>query len=241
MSDHGEPEATPAPKKVQLDDVSVDALAALSFLDADTATTPAPAKQPTASTSVTDVVRPPPPRPQPSPQLAESLSVAGGSDDAGQYKSTFAPSRQAVQRKARLQAQQAAHQAAVHRPGRANGRRESTARVSGWNETSDEDEEEEEEEEEEEGEEADSDDEPSTTGSKQPSQASGHAPTPASAPIDGAPIRPLRPRSRTQSPTEVATATDANPYAQLRHPRGLPPVPRPQTQGNFSFHFAILN
>jgi CCR4-NOT transcriptional complex subunit CAF120 len=240
MSDHGEPETAPALKKAQLDDVNADALAALSFLDVDTATAPAPPKQPTASTSAGDAVRPPPPRPQLSPQPTESLSTVGSSDNVGQYKSTFAPSNQAVQRKARLQAQQAAHQAAVHRPGRANGKRGPNSRVSGWNETSDEDDEEEEEEEEEDGD-SDSEDEPSTTGSKRPSQVSVHAPSPAHAPIGGTPIRPLRPQSRTQSPVEVATATEANPYAQLRHPRGLPPVPRPQTQGDFSCYSVILS
>ena len=239
MSDHDELQAAPPPRKGQLEDVNADALAALSFLDVDTVAIPAPSKQPTASTSAGDAVRPPPPRPQPSPQPTENLSPAGSSDNVAQYKSTFAPSKQAVQRKARLQAQQAAHQAAVNRPGRANGKRGSNSRVSGWNETSDEDEEEEEEEEEEED--ADSDDEPSATGSKRPSQTSVHAPSPVPAPIGGTQTRPLRPHSRTQSPAEVPTATDANPYAQLRHPRGLPPVPRPQTQGDFSFHSVSLS
>ena len=233
MSDHG---ASPAAKKAQVDDVNADALAALSFLDADSAAAPAPPKPPTPSTSAEDAVRPRPPRP---PQPTENPPATESPDNVGQYKSTFAPSKQAVQRKARLQAQQAAHQAAVHRPGRANGKRGSGPRVSGWNETSDEDEEEEEEEEEEED--ADSDNEPSTTGSKRPSQTSVHAPSPALAPIGGQPIRPLRPQSRTQSPAEVATATDANPFAQLRHPRGLPPVPRPQTQGNFGFRCVVLS
>lgn len=243
MSDHGEPEAAPASKKAQLDDVNADALAALSFLDADVDMvvnpTPAPPKQPTAGTSAGDAVRPRPPRAQLSPQPTTNLSATGSSDNVGQYKSTFAPSKQAVQRKAKLQAQQAAHQAAVQRPGRANGKRGSNSRVSGWNETSDEDEDEEEEEEEEDAD-SDSNDEPSTT-SKRPSQASVHAPSPAHAPLGGTPIRPLRPHSRAQSPAEVATATDANPYAQLRHPRGLPPVPRPQTQGDLNFHYVILS
>lgn len=233
MSDRDERETAPAPKNAHLDDVNVDALAALSFLDDDAGAAPAPPKQPTTSTSAGDAARPPPPLPQSSPQPTENPSSAGSSENVGQYKSTFAPSKQAVQRKAKLQAQQAAHQAAVHRPGRANGKRGSTARPSGWNETSDEEEEEEEEDA--------SDDEPSTTGSKLPSQPSVHAPTPAPATVGVTPIRPLRPQSRTQSPAEVATATDANPYAQLRHPRGLPPVPRPQTQGDFVFRFVILS
>lgn len=227
MSDRAEVEVAPASEKAQLGDVDVDALAALSFLD----TTPVALAPPERErfTASKFPIQLPPSRTQPFPQVEDS-TISEVSDNVGQYKSTFAPSKQAVQRKARLQAQQAAHQAAVHRPGRANGKRGSAARVSGWNETSDEDEEDEEEEEEEE---ADSDEEPSTTGSKRPSQASIQAPSSASAPVGVTPIRPLRPQSRAQSPPEVATATDANPFAQLRHPRGLPPVPRPQTQGGY--------
>ncbi|KAH7884450.1 hypothetical protein F5I97DRAFT_1456898 [Phlebopus sp. FC_14] len=218
MSDDAGPETAPTPKKQnRADDVNADALAALSFLDKDPeASTQQPGR--TEMPPRSPAQSPSPPQ-KSSPQPEENVPGAGSSD-VGQYRSTFAPSKQAAQRKARLQAQQAAHQVATHRPGRANGKRTSSGpRAAGWNESS---EEEEEEDEEEEDEDADSDDEPSTADSKRPSQTSSAVPATA-------PVRPLRPQSRTTSPAE--TATDANPYAQLRHPRNLPPVPRPQTQG----------
>ncbi|KAF9223773.1 hypothetical protein BS17DRAFT_117890 [Gyrodon lividus] len=239
MSDDGEPKAAPVPKKqAQVDDADADALAALSFLDTNPAASVA-AVHHMADVPAKDSVESPPPR-QEASQATEITFDAGSLDNAAQYRSTFAPSKQAVERKARLQAQQAAHQAAVHRPGRANGKRVSSARVGGWNETSDE-EEDEDDEDEDDDEDADSDDEPSTS-SKRPSQVSGHAPSPAPAPAPAAPVRPLRPHSRTASPAEPATvaATDANPYAQLRHPRNLPPVPRPQTQGVSDEYFGTM-
>ncbi|KAI5983349.1 hypothetical protein EDD15DRAFT_2390858 [Pisolithus albus] len=164
-----------------------------------------------------------------SPQPSDGNPALESSENVTQYRSSFALSKQAAERKARMQAQQAAHQAAVSRPGRANGKRSvSGPRSAGWNESSDDDEEDEEEEEEDDDD-ADSDDEPSTADNKRSSQA--NVPAPVSAPIPMTPVRPLRAHSRDASPAETTTATDANPYAQLRHPRNLPPVPRPQTQG----------
>ena len=219
------------------DDVNADALAALSFLDHNPTVAP-PQRVP--DVPATKPVPSPPPRQQPSPQSSENAPAS--SENTTQYRSSFALSKQAAERKARLQAQQAATQAAAHRPGRANGKRSVSGPRSGvWNDSS----EEEEEEEEEEDDDVDSDDGPSTLDSKRPSQPAvptpssssmaaptpGPAQEPVPAPVPTAPIRPLRPHSRTASPAEMATATDANPYAQLRHPRNLPPVPRPQTQG----------
>ncbi|KAI6128981.1 hypothetical protein EDD16DRAFT_29450 [Pisolithus croceorrhizus] len=201
------------------DDVNADALAALSFLDS------IPSSAPLQTTA--EPAPSPPPRQLESPQLSDGNPALESSENVTQYRSSFALSKQAAERKARMQAQQAAHQAAVNRPGRANGKRPvSGPRSAGWNESSDE---EEEEEEEEDDDDADSDGEPSTADNKRPSQV--HVPAPVSAPIPTTPIRPLRPHSRDASPAETTTATDANPYAQLRHPRNLPPVPRPQTQG----------
>lgn len=63
-----------------------------------------------------------------------------------------------MERKARSQAQQAAHDVAVHKPGRPNGKdKVKTSAASGWNESSDE------EEEDEEDEEGTSDEEPRAT------------------------------------------------------------------------------
>lgn len=185
------------------DDVNADALAALSFLATEAPAQPAPAPQP-----------PPPPPREVSPGLTmEGSAASGSSEGVTQYRSSFAPSKQAEQRKARAEAQ---HQAVLHKPGRANGKRMSVGnRLSGWNESSDE----EEEEEEEDDEDADSDDEPpSATESKKPTPA-----TPSAAPI--APTRPLRPSSAGRAVTPAEHAPDANAYTQSR--RNLPPVPAP--------------
>lgn len=193
------------------DDVNVDALAALSFLDGASDVAPPP-----ATTS-----QPPPIEQDVSSELTVEDSVASeSSEGVTQYRSSFAPSKQAAQRKARAQAQ---HQAVLHKPGRANGKRVTPGnRLAGWNESSDEDEEEEEEEDED----ADSDEErPSTLENKKPGPI-----TPVPVPA----VRPLRPSSAGRSVTPGEQATDANPYAQLRHPRNLPPVPRPLTQGGVS-------
>jgi len=71
---------------------------------------------------------------------------AGPAGDSLPYKSSFAPSNKAAERKAKAQAQMEAQLAAAHKPGRANGKRKS--RIAGaWESSEDEDEEEEEEEE----------------------------------------------------------------------------------------------
>lgn len=192
-------------KKDSGDDANADALAALSFLATEAPAQPAPAPQP-----------PPPPPRDLSPELTmEGSAASGSSEGVTQYRSSFAPSKQAEQRKARAEAQ---HQAVLHKPGRANGKRMSAGnRLSGWNESSDE--EEEEEEEEEDDEDADSDDEPpSATESKKPTPA-----TPSAAPI--APTRPLRPSSAGRAVTSAEHAPDANAHLQSR--RNLPPVPAP--------------
>ncbi|KAG2154048.1 hypothetical protein DEU56DRAFT_952095 [Suillus clintonianus] len=194
------------------DDVNVDALAALSFLDSasDVAPSPAPAHQP-----------PPPEQDVSSEPTVEGSAASESSEGVTQYRSSFAPSKQAAQRKARAQAQ---HQAVLHKPGRANGKRATPGnRLSGWNESSDE---EEEEEEEEDDEDADSDEEPPSTLESKKTGPVAPVPVPA--------VRPLRPGSAGRAVTPGEQATDANPYAQLRHPRNLPPVPRPMTQGGVS-------
>ncbi|KAF9007597.1 hypothetical protein BDQ17DRAFT_1324157 [Cyathus striatus] len=134
----------------------------------------------------------------------------GSSETPQQYKSSFAPSKQAAERKAKAQAQQAAHQAAVHKPGRANGNRKS--RVGGaWNESS------EEEEEEEEDEEGESDGEPPLTRGQN---------TPSSGP--GSSNASMR-LSQTQG-------GEAQPHSHLRPPRNLPQIPggRPMPEDQVS-------
>ncbi|KAJ7285099.1 hypothetical protein C8J57DRAFT_709501 [Mycena rebaudengoi] len=69
------------------------------------------------------------------PLRPHHAGVVSGGERAGtppaEFKSSFAPSKQAAERRAKAEAQQAAQTAAAHRPGRANGRKK-TARGSGW-------------------------------------------------------------------------------------------------------------
>jgi CCR4-NOT transcriptional complex subunit CAF120 len=131
------------------DDPDLDALAALSYLDSaePIAEAPAQAEPPQAEQRVEEApqVVPPP------PESSES-----------HYKSSFAPSKQAEERKARSQAQQAAHNAAVSKPGRSNGKRKMKNGDGGaWNDSSEEDEEDEEDDD------VDSDPEPPTATTSQ--------------------------------------------------------------------------
>ncbi|KAG6888430.1 hypothetical protein C0992_008510 [Termitomyces sp. T32_za158] len=119
-------------------EADLDALAALSYLAVDDRL-PSPKK---ANVEPLHVQKSPPPSQSPEP--------------ATQYKSSFAPSKQATERKAKAQAQQVAHQIATHKPGRVNGRKSQAAGT--WNESSEE--EDDEDEEEEDDDDADSDTEP---------------------------------------------------------------------------------
>lgn len=108
-------------------DDNADALAALTFLE--NQEEPAPPQ-----------VLPPAPaqkdEPEPLQQPSESIH----------YPSTFAPSRQAAERKAKAQALQEASYAATHLPGKPNGNVKEKRKDRGaWAESSDEDEDEEEE------------------------------------------------------------------------------------------------
>ena len=131
-----------------------------------------------------------------------------------------------------MQAQQAAQQAAVSRPGRANGKRISSR--GAWAESSDE--EEEDEEEEEEDEDADSDEEPAPrmpSGQQSASGSIAQSNSGSTANLSG----------RGPSPA----APDANgAYPTRRPPRELPQVPNPNQlypsmQGTFYFASRYVN
>ena len=124
-----------------------EALAALAYLDVSEGRVPSVS----ASGSVTSSSSPPPAKVEPVANrgFQESASTS-------EVKSSFAPSRQAEERKKKAQAQQAAIQASVNKPGRANGKKK-LKQAGSWVDSSDE----EEEEEEEEDEDVDSDGEPS--------------------------------------------------------------------------------
>ncbi|EPQ52802.1 hypothetical protein GLOTRDRAFT_140423 [Gloeophyllum trabeum ATCC 11539] len=192
-----------------LEDPDADALAALTFLEREE-------QQPQSSPQQQKQQSPVPPPP---PQVVEpsdrTASPHASSDGASQFRSSFAPSKQAMERKAKSQAQQAAHEAAVHRPGRVNGRQKGKARDRGaWNDSSDE-EEEEEEEEDEDDEDAGSDAGPPASVSSRAHQGAGAAPP--SSQGHHAPPMPYR--------TPNGPLAESSAYAQPRPSRNLPQTP----------------
>jgi CCR4-NOT transcriptional complex subunit CAF120 len=186
-------------------DDNADALAALSFLDQEqypVVTTPAKVA----------VLSPPPPPPPALPVVQAPSPPPASSEGAAQYKSSFAPSKQAAVRKARLQAQEAASHAAAHKPGRANGKQKSTVKDRvGWNQSSEEEEEEDD----------DDDDDDDDADSDEPRSRVLPSVSPIPAP---APVRPLHLRARDISPNGVPV-TELNAYTQSRQSRNLPPIP----------------
>jgi CCR4-NOT transcriptional complex subunit CAF120 len=82
------------------------------------------------------------------PEKSASGTGAGGVSDTNETlpytNSSFAPSNKAAERKAKAKAQKDAHLAAVHKPGRANGKKKKTSMVGGWDSSEEEDEDEEE-------------------------------------------------------------------------------------------------
>ncbi|KAG6821295.1 hypothetical protein H0H93_000155 [Arthromyces matolae] len=170
-------------------EADLDALAVLSYLAVEDK--PASPKQ-ASPTSVEPLHIQKTPSPTPA-----------GNDSATQFKSSFAPSKQATERKAKAQAQQVAHQLAVQRPGRANGKRQSQA-AGAWNESSEEEDDDDngdDDDDDDDDDDADSDADPSIP-NKESSVASSTS-------------LPQR-----QNPTESQQI-----YAHLRPPRSLPQVP----------------
>ncbi|TFY80845.1 hypothetical protein EWM64_g3163 [Hericium alpestre] len=196
------------------DDHDADALAALNFLEQDEQPEPAPSAQ-----------APPPAINEPEGASDDRSHSPAPSDAASQYRSSFAPSRTAMQRKAAAEAQQAAHEAAVHRPGRANGgvKAKAKAKRSGaWGDSSDE--EEEEEEEEEEDDDVDSDGgrppprmDPSLQSQARQPNAQGRGPSPGLADPNYPQTQARGARTLPQVPGQRSQAFEEEPHA---------PVPR---------------
>ena len=208
-------------------DETSDALAALTFLERDEANTAPKA---------------PPPRPRgaggpisdtedaydsPSVHVTPSDSrddvSQDGSSYEGKYRSSFAPSKQATERLAKSQAQQAAHQAAVHRPGKSggtNGKGKKKVRQDGWAESSDE----EEEEEDDDDEDVDSDGDPV-------------APRRSQGPGVG-PGQNLGKLSNQGSP--YGSTTDLSQLEQGRPQRHLPRPPSPGRSYGVYFRYGML-
>jgi CCR4-NOT transcriptional complex subunit CAF120 len=194
-------------------DDNADALAALSFLDQEQQSLPSQKADE---------------RPKKTLYVESPSTRPVASAESQQYRSSFAPSKQVAERKARSQAQHEAQTAAAHKPGRANGKKKAKVGSAGaWNDSTDE-EEEEEEEEEDTDDDADSDVEPSARGSKAGHDSSlGH---PSSSQPQQAP---------RDSP--AGSATEHNVYPQLRPVRTLPQVPTSRPSGKIDLVNADIN
>lgn len=199
-----------------LEDQAADALAALNFLEQGNS----PPRIPTVAEKAPQKQAVPPPI----PEVIEPDDRAP-SPPSNQYRSSFAPSKQAAERKAKLQAQQAAHHEAVHKPGKPNGKVTKPKDRGAWGASSDE---EEEEEAEEEDEDVDSDD-----NRQMPSSSKlGHGPPPAlvagpRAPIPQASLHPSQ--FREPSPSTM----DLQQQYHQRMSRVLPQIPDRRSPGQF--------
>ena len=128
------------------DDSNAEALAALTYLDIVDSEVSAPATPPSPPQYHSPIITAPSTEPlkfqlsdHPSGPIPPSMS----NSDSVPFKSSFAPSSKVVERKLKAQAQQAAHEAAKHKPGRANGKRKGKA-TGAWESSEDDDDEEEE-------------------------------------------------------------------------------------------------
>ncbi len=194
----------PATNVPQLSDSNLDVLAALSYLDVNGDQPPSqpvgkpvePLKQSAPSSPLESST------PTPAPPSNEAMQ-------ATQFRSSFAPSKQAVERKAKVEAQQKAHHAAVHKPGRTNGRRKSQP-GGAWGESS----EEEDEEEDDEDDEADSDDD-GPASSKPYKAHSGNASSTTS----------IKPPQNQNPPLHQGDAATDSGHSGFRGLRTLPQLP----------------
>ena len=198
------------------EDPDADALVALTFLerhDDDAAVAPGSTpSQPSAAAS-------PIPHPQEEPPTISAPNIRPPTpegENAAAYKSSFAPSKNAMQRKARTEAQQAAHEAATHRPGRGTKPKHKPKAVGTWGDSS----EDEDDEEDDDDEDVDSDGQP--VPSRDDRSMSNYSAS-------------VNQRSRVPSPrgpSPLASGIEVPPPQPMpRPPRNLPPVPIPRAQG----------
>ena len=195
----------------QFEDSNADALAALTFLEHHDDVPPVAPVPSAVATSPSQPHQKPPTIVEP-----ERRSPSPKSDSASLYKSSFAPSKNAMDRKARSEAQQAAHEAATHRPGRGAGKTKSKA-AGGWGGSSDE-----EEEEEDEDEDVDSDEQPVAT--RDDRSLSNYATS-----ANNNRSQYSSPRGPSPLASGDASSYQGQPHA--RPARNLPPVPPPRMQG----------
>ena len=145
-------------------------------------------------------------------QLSDGPPIppAMSSFDSVPFRSSFAPSSKVAERIMKAQAQQAAHDAAKHKPGRANGKKKAKTTTTGAWESSDE--EEEEEEEDDDDEDVDSDPEVPMRGPQSTSSQQGFSSSSSS-------------RLPQSSQHGTSDSNVDGPPSHLRPPRHLPPVP----------------
>jgi len=186
------------------DDHNGEALAALTYLDiADQETAPSTSspRQPIQTVEPLKIR---------SDRNTTSSPLPTSSGESGPYRSSFAPSNKAAERKLKTQAQQAAHHAATHKPGRVNGKKKSNT-AGAW-ESSDEEEEEEEEEED--------DDDEVQSDSERPTGRGYHTNSSQQGLSTTGSLRPLQ----TQQSQEYQQDGVQTP-SHLRPPRNLPEIP----------------
>ena len=218
MSEHRKQHSQTA---LAYDDADAEALAALTYLDitdsqevSASATPPSPPHHHSPLTTVPSTNAP---KFQLSDRSSGPVPPTMSSSDSLPFRSSFAPSNKVAERKLKAQAQQAAYEAAKHRPGRANGKKK--VRASGAWESS---EEEEEEEEEEDDDDVDSDPEvPKISGPQSTYSSSSSAKPPQS--------------------SQYGDSNPDHPPSHLRPPRHLPPVPGRAGKRLRSISFSVSN
>ena len=198
-------------KNITYDDANAEVLAALTYLDmTDSQDVSSSATPPSPPQHRSPIITPPSVE-RPRFQLSDGPPIPPtvSSPDSVPFRSSFAPSSKVAERIMKAQAQQAAHEAAKHRPGRANGKKKAKTTATGAWESSDE---EEEDEEDEEDEDVDSDPEVPMRGPQSNSSQQGFSSSSSS--------RPLQSSQHGTSDSNVD-----GPPSHLRPPRHLPVPP----------------
>ena len=196
--------------KNSFDDVNAEALAALTYLDITDSQDVSTSATPPTPPQLRSPIITPPSAERPRFQLSDGPPIppATSNPDSVPYRSSFAPSSKVAERIMKAQAQQAAHEAAKHRPGRANGKKKAKTTAAGAWESSDE----EEDDEDDDDDEVDSDPEVPMRGPQSSSSQQGFSSSSSS--------RPALSSQYGNSDSNI----DAPP-SHLRPPRHLPPVP----------------
>ncbi|KZT29755.1 hypothetical protein NEOLEDRAFT_1144853 [Neolentinus lepideus HHB14362 ss-1] len=227
---YSEPAVATSSMHSGFDGPDADALAALSFLEREELPEELPKQQHPL----------PPPPPQFDEPTERAPSPHASSDGASQYRSSFAPSKSAMERKAKSQAKEAAHEVAVHRPGRVNGRQKGKARDRGvWNDSSEE--EEDEEEDDDDDEDVGSDAEPPASVSSRANlpapagSSSGHSAQPVTSRIPSGPLAQTSAQSQARPSRHLPqTPAGARPLNETEDYHSTAPRPPRMMSDNYS-------